>query len=404
MPNILFTSKPDLKNGKRFSENNSKISEKLLAQSSKADSNSISSTESDAIEVTDVPKKRATESTQSLATLGRAYGNNISRQNVLKASPRPQSTHDIKEPWHKSSKTESREYGDYFSWQSGLSFLETHRVSIIDSKGINHFFNEYMKKLQRCQIFERGHNVTPFASVRFELLNKACNGKSSRTNVVNESVESVVGVGKSHDSIHKNKVDTTKAKNLSVATLKTIELLRKFKSGKSIEADLLVSKKRGLVNNKKSGVGVAKSGSVANKNPDFSMDMRTTDGTKIKETVQQLQKLEKKLSVALLYGINHDSMKDLDFSDQKANVSQRSNSLTSQNSFFLQKQFLLPSENSATFDDGENLYFPAKRSVESGVSGRDKTRISVETLYRSEGSLKEDDRNIRTGVTRRKSG
>lgn len=415
---------------------------------SKAVSNSISTAESDTPEVIEVPKKRATQSTQSLVTLGRAYGNNISKQYIHKASSRHQSTQDIREPWHTSSKTESREYGDYFSWQTGLSFLETHRISIINSKGIQHFVDEYMKKLQRCQIFERGHNVEPFASVRHDLLNNVYGGKNSRTSVVCESVENV-GSYKSYDSIHKNKnALDAKTKNLSDAALKTIELLRKLKHGKSIEADLQMSKISGLGVNKNSTSElvtrsgsianssqnysmqnkkrltkqsysdansslqrVFRSGSTANSNQNFSMqnqkqltkesysDTRTSDRAKTKEIEQQLRNLDEKSieSITPSYGTNQDLLKNLQLSEQKANISQISNSLNSQSSFLLQKKSL------ASENDRVNRYFSSKRSVESRVSGFKENVNSIESLYRSEGSLKDENIAPNSTVSRRKS-
>lgn len=190
----------------------------------------------DAIEVAKVQKKKA----ESLATLGREYGNNISKLNVLKAAPRHRSAQELREPWQSSSRTESRVYGDYYSRQATISYLETHRTDLIISKGITNFVNDYTKKLHRCQIFERGHNVEPFATTRLELLNKGTTAKTSITEVIYESRESFASSG-----VRKNtKNNATDGKGMPISALKTIELIRKYKSGKSIEEDLIVTDKK----------------------------------------------------------------------------------------------------------------------------------------------------------------
>lgn len=188
---------------------------------------------SEKVEVYDKERSHAEKKASSLATVGRAYGNNISKLNVLRASTRPQSAQELREPWHSSSRTESRIYGDYYTWQTSITYLETHRTDTIISKGMKLFIHEYTRKLQRCQIFERGHNVEPFGTARLELLNKGCNGSS-----VQESLESFASSGTRKNSKNGN------VKSLTLSALKTIELIRKYKSGKSIKEDLQVADKK----------------------------------------------------------------------------------------------------------------------------------------------------------------
>lgn len=186
-------------------------------------------------EATDISKKKSV----SLATLGRAYGNNVSKLNVQKASRRHQSAQELREPWHSSSKNESRVYGDYYSWQASISYLETRRADSIISKGMKLFINEYTRNLQKCQIFERGHNVHPFATARLELLKKGY--------IANSSISSVFYDIDSRETFASNgirKKNPANVKSLTLSALKTIELIRKFKSGKSIKEDLLVADKK----------------------------------------------------------------------------------------------------------------------------------------------------------------
>lgn len=424
MPGAKSTTSPEStsKKSKRSAENNVKSSEKLLESNSSVEpdgritkknlktkktrdllakrpltggNSSLSSVED--VTVRKVLKKRVTEpAVQSRTSLGRAYGNNISKQNILKASPQQnilKASPQMRGAWHTSSKTQSREYGDYYSWQTGLSYLETHRISVINSKGVTYFIEEYIKKLQKCHIFERGHNVEPFASDRLKLLNKKYNGSNSKTDLVYESHESV--------DIHKNsnnKADKANTKNVSESALKTIELIRKFKNGQSIEADLQRSPRNdsGVVNNKsESRQRVTSSGSKTNRNRSPSLDSQEilpkskgnfeqmySVAANAKKTDHESRIQDEKTSnksFDLLFGIGQDIINDLEFSEQKENQSEKSDSLHSQSSFFLKKKFLLPSENSVTLSGGKNWFVPSRETV-----GSKKTRKSFEMMNRKQ--------------------
>lgn len=263
-----------------------------------------------AIVSTKIPIKRA----ESLARLGRAYGNNISKLNVLKPSPIHQSAHELREPWHSSSKTESREYGDYYSWQSSLSYLETNRSKVILYKGMKQFIDEYMRKLLRCQIFERGHNVEPFATARLDLVNKGKIAKSSKLEVVYESRDSFRSNG-----IRKNVKN--KVTNVPISALKTIELIRKYKNGESIEDDLQATDKNVVSpGNDKLFVGqeVNKSGSTTSRNRSLS-----TQNQKI--TTKKDENSDKSDVTGNVYGSKFESTTNRSSSMQNQKVLKKQN-------------------------------------------------------------------------------
>lgn len=199
-----------------------------------------------------VPRKM-TESL-SLARIGRTYGNDISKLNLMKPYVRRQSENEYREPWHSSSKTDTREYGDYYGWQTRLAYLEVNRVAIIASRGVKEFVNEYMKKLLRCEIFERGHKVELFATARYECLSKMNNASSSKSNVIQDSKDSF-GLNK----YRKN----SRSSSIPVSALRTIEMIKKYRSGQPID-DLLTTSKEGNVH---SGGNVSSSGTFTLKNP-----------------------------------------------------------------------------------------------------------------------------------------
>ncbi|XP_037038416.1 uncharacterized protein LOC119075954 [Bradysia coprophila] len=193
-----------------------------------------------------------------LARIGRAYGNDISKLNLMKPLARRSSEYEVREPWHSSSKTDTREYGDYYSWQARLTYLEVNRFSIIASKGVKHFVDEYMKKLLKCEIFERGHNVELFASVRQEILDRGNNSSSLKNDVVQDSRDSF-GINR----YRKN----AKSAKIPASALKTIELIRKYRSGQSIDALLRVNKEVNIA----SVHDVDNSGTITLKNPSRSV-------------------------------------------------------------------------------------------------------------------------------------
>lgn len=415
------------------------------------------------------PKKRVTESAaESLVTLGRAYGNNVSKLNVVKVSEQPQLANKLAE--QTSAKKASREYGDYFSGQTGLSYFESNRVDIITSKGIKRFTDEYTKKLMKCQEFEKKNNVQPFASDRLELLNKTCDGNSPKTDAVDESTKKIDG-DKSLESVNENTKIPEVAndpiigpKNISAAALKTIEIIKKFKSGQSIETELNVGKKNEsqISNKSDKGQRATRSGTIANKNRSSSKEnekiltKQTENSDKTisvvtKKTDEDLQKPKEKSprsseksseksivvykpvnkndkssqgeeektsekSVVLSRGStgsNSDSKKRVELSDQKENLSEKSASINSQSSFVVLKKLLLSSENTVTIVEGRNRYNASKRSVETHVSGRtfpstsrsstnkDNNLKSIETLYRTEGSLRAPREDENRAVARR---
>ncbi len=194
-----------------------------------------------------VAATRPKKPSESLATIGRVYGNNISKLNVLKPQQkRHQSARELREPWVSSSKTEAREYGDYYSWQARLSYLEAQRINITTSKGVEPFIDEYMKKLFRCQMFERGHNVEPFASGRLEVLNRSGNANNSNVDVVHDSKESFASNRYRREnftsSVYRKNIKSSNA--LPVAALKTIEMIRKHKNGQPIADELEVTNRK----------------------------------------------------------------------------------------------------------------------------------------------------------------
>lgn len=287
------------------------------------------------VKSTNLPNKKA----ESLARLGRAYGNNISKLNVFKQTPRHQSAQELREPWVSSSKTESRVYGDYYSWQAGLSYLEGQRTKIILSKGMKHFMDGYMRKLQRCQIFERGHNVEPFATARLQLINKNNVAKSSKTNVLQDSRDSF-----GSNWARKNPKNTLVSdKSVTVAALKTIELIRKYKNGESIEGDLRVADKNvaTLGNNKRSsGQEVSKSGTTSDKNRSSS-------------TQNQQKILTKKIRNPNESNLSVDSVKS---SGQKINNSSPTKNISSstQSHKILTEQNRNSNEGNISVDSGKS--------------------------------------------------
>lgn len=390
-----------------------------------------------------IRKRRAVPVAGSLATIGREYGNTVSKQNVLKSSERAQSLNKLSE--HTSSKTASREYGDFYSWQTGISHLESHRIEIINSKGIKNFIDEYTRKLRKCQEFESAHRVTPFASVRLELLNKGSNGNSPKTDLIDESVKNVevdedvdgAYTGNNVDEISVVSNDTkTDTKNLSASTLKTIELIRKYKSGQSIKDYLHVNKKNesssdnikndsgqrttrpGSKDNKNRSSSIKKekilkkqsdksdtTKNVANAEKADSTNKTTTVATVTKKTDEDQEENSSEKSVTLSYGnIGQNSMDFLKLSEQKENLSEKSASSNSQNSYFVMKKVVMSSENSITVLEGRKRYDTSNRGVErkleSNFSGRklpvtthrgsvsqENNFNSIETLYRNEGVL-----------------
>lgn len=400
---------------------------------------------------------------ESLATLGREYGNNVSKQNVSKMPERSQPMTKLNHSV--SSKTAaSREYGDFFSWQSGLSYLETNRVDQIHSKGIKRFTDEYMKKLKKCEEFESSHSVKPFASVRLKLLDENRNknnvqddGVTGRWN--NVSVPNVV------DSDH-NKTDETiittptsdtpnETKNLSTAALKTIEIINKFKSGRSIEADLIVKKKKeSVVDETKNGSrqSVLRSGAV-NKARNMSNEKtksgtveekgvkkptsssETTNDTETKDIV--LKKLNKSLekfpkspesvrkinerlpsieetpsTESLILSIEENSTESLKSTTPTANKSRQS--ISPRHGYVLMKKVLTSSENTVTIVNGKKRYDSKNQKVESHYSGRmpvsgrnnvaagnEKSLKSIETLYRTDDVNTPRNDRTRSSVTRR---
>lgn len=328
---------------------NSKLKSKKSKRSSKISSKSTE-------------KKVAASITESLATLGRAYGNNVSKLNVAKVSEKQQSALELREPWHSSSRTGSREYGDYFSWQASVTHLEAHRIDVINSKGIKHFICDYMAKLQKCQTFERGHRVTPFASIRIELLNKRCD-EGSRTDVGDE-------------------VDSKN--DLSISASKTIELIRKYKSGRSIDSDLQVSKKKriDLVNNKKpneqrfaSNVSVARKSSSSKKNE--------------KTVKEQTKKSEKSTINPNTMATNQELPNQMQTtpakSDSVNNINQNLQNVEEKSS----EKSVTPSLGSIKLSEQKDLF---ENVIESNNSENEPSRIadneiSTETLYRTDDLL-----------------
>lgn len=190
-------------------------------------------------------KRQSSQSVvESLAVVGREYGNNVSKRNIEKVSERP---HIVKQLGQGvlSKTSASREYGDFFSCKTGLAYLEAHRIDQIQSKGIKRFADEYLKKLERCEEFESGHNVEPFASARLQLLNRV-----EKNNVSQDSGNRKYGAFSNADGHDDKNVEpappalSVERKNVSVAAMKTIGLIQKFKNGESIEADLHVNKKK----------------------------------------------------------------------------------------------------------------------------------------------------------------
>lgn len=395
-------------------------------------------------------KKRVTEPTaESLATLGRAYGNTVSKQNVSKV---PQRTQTINKLSHSvSSKTaESREYGDFFSCQTGLSYLETHRIDMINSKGIKRFTDDYLKKLRKCQEFERGHNVQPFASVRLELLGEGSRGKVSPNDVVDGNLiaTNVQNVDGDHKNAEKNVVAVTniEPKNLSAAAVKTIEIIKKFQSGSSIEADLQVPKKKepevanakinsrqkekenetalakekensdktnGRKDNNSSKTTTVIDAAVnkVDKEADKSLKKFITGPGSVKKIDKRLQPIEEdpsEKSINLSLGsVGRNSAEYLKLSDHKDNPSGESTS--SRHGYVLMKKVLMSSENSVTIVDGRNRYDSKNRKVESHyaerlpVADKDKSLKSIETLYRTDGVMYSPQNNNRnpSNVSRR---
>lgn len=344
-------------------------------------------------------KKRVTESTaESLATLGRAYGNNVSKQNVSKVPERSQTVNRVNHSISSKSAA-SREYGDFFSCKTGLTYLETNRVDMIHSKGIKRFTDEYIKKLKKCEEFENAHNVQPFASVRLELLGENEN-KISSNDAKDESKKDVAV----HNLVKADEksvdVAQDKTKNLSASALRTIELINKFKSGQSIEADIQVTKKREAVvadTKKNSRQRIAKAAADKNRstsnekaNSDKANERKTkttdkdTTGKKVgKDSDKSLEKLvtapdaAKKMDIKLasieevpsensinlsLGSIERNSREYL---NSKENPTRKSES--SRHGYVLMKKVL---ENSVTILDGTNRYDSKKRSEESHYAGR----------------------------------
>lgn len=352
-------------------------------------------------------KKRVTESTaESLATLGRAYGNNVSKQNVSKVPERSQTVNKVSHSISSKSAA-SREYGDFFSCKTGLTYLETNRVDMIHSKGIKRFTDDYIKKLKKCQEFENGHNVQPFASVRLELLGENENN-IPLNDAKNESLKDVA-VHNLVKAEEKNvDVAQDKTKNLSASALRTIELIKKFKSGQSIEADIQVTKKKENVvadTKMNSRQRIAKAASDKNRSTSNENEMaltkekgnagktnerkiKTTDkDTTVKKVVKDsdkslekfitapdsAKKIDRKLasieevpsenSINLSLGsIGRNSSEYL---NSKENPSRKSES--SRHGYVLMKKVL---ENSVTILDGTNRYDSKKRSEESHYAGR----------------------------------
>lgn len=448
---------------KRKLKSKKKTRRTLRNQNSKEDSDTLSSgKESDTSVPTRVQrKKRRTKrivrksriepEAGSLAKLGREYGNTVSKQNVLKAAERTQSANKLNQ--QTSLKTASREYGDFFSWQTGVSYLENNRIDIINSKGIKHFTDEYTRKLQKCQEFESGHHVEPFASARLELLKKGFDANRSKIDVVDENFQNIeVDKGPENTENYVATDSKTDTKTLSVSTLKTIELIRKFKSGQSIAGDLHMSKKNeSSLNNIKSlrGQRTAKSRSRTNKNRSSKenekllkkpsdksdktkneganakkaeSDKITTVATITKQPTEQLSQEEKtsEKSVRLSYGnTGQNSMNYLKLSERKENLSGNSELSNSQSDYVVMKKVLMSTENSITIVEGRKRYDSLSRGAENNLEnnfsgrklpvtrgrpsvGQGKNVNSIETLYRSEGVLRMvDDKRMLPFTTRR---
>ncbi len=403
---------------------------------SKVESYSSSSSDSDTSEETVAPprkrkrrtKKRTYERTvESLATVGRAYGNNVSKLNVSKVPERSQTVNKLNHSV--SSKTAaSREFGDFFSCKTGLTHLEAHRVDQINSKGIKRFTEEYLKKLKKCEEFESAHNVQPFASVRLELLNE---GRGNNTGTDDQAAIRMKSDSVSNVEDAQDKADEPKA--LSVAALKTIELIKKFKSGQSIDADLLVAKQRksdAVVDTEnRSQQRIVRSGSNKSRSTSTEKNQNKMDATSGNDTKtpnsdegKKINKIDKITDKSLEKFITApDAAKKIDkklqsiqeapsddllslgrnstesFKSPEPKMDPHQKSISSRHGYVLMKKVLTSSENTVTIVDGKKRYDTKNQKVESHYSGRmpikagdDKVKSlnSIETLYRTDGANK----------------
>lgn len=394
---------------------------KVESDSSSSSSSSSSDDESTARPDPPKRKKRRTKkrsygsyrsqsTTESLATKGREYGNNVSRQNVAKIPERSPTAGKLNHSISKSAA--SREYGDFFSCQSGLTYLETNRIDQIQAKGIKRFIDEYLKKLKKCEEFESGHSVKPFASVRLKLLNDAGNGKES---TVTESTP-------------------VATRSLPGAAIKTIEIINRFKAGKSINlAELVTAKKNSesveanAQNDRRESISkenqnlneTAKPSADAEKmKSDQNMivvrktsspsklpnDSRDTN-LKMVETRpdRSLEKFTRN-SISAKKPTSHLQAIEENPSDDSITLSLGRNSIDSLKSpedprhgFVLMKKVLTSSENTVTIVDGTKRYDTKNQKVESHytagrmpIAGRSnagankKSLKSIETLYRTD--------------------
>lgn len=388
-------------------------------------------------------KKKSTESThESLATLGRAYGNTVSKQNVSKVSEQPQPI--PKSGQGVSKAATSREYGEFSTCKTGLTYLETNRIDVINSKGIKSFTDDYMKKLKKCEAYEQGHNVEPFASVRLKLLNEGLNNFRSLQDVDRYSRV------KTEEKKTVANASLTETKNITTAALKTIEIIKKFKSGQSIAADLQVRKKAETVptNTKnvrrqsviKSESDEKRSTSKENENSakangkQIVSPLKTTDDKTVatrkpeelqiaenksletfitvpksaKKVGERMRTIKERPSEESLSIGSIPSTEYLKLSDPKDNPAGNS---TQPHGYVLMKKVLMSSEKSVTIVDGKNRYDTKNRSVTSHFAGRlppktasaDKETDlkSIETLYRTDGAIYTPKNNRRSTDARK---
>lgn len=421
-----------------------------------SDSDSSSSGSETYVPVAAQPKKRKRRSKkksnetvpESLATIGRAYGNNVSKQNVVKVPERPQ----VINKSGPSKVVTSREYGDFFSCQTGLMYLETNRIDMINSKGIKNFTDEYLKKLKKCEAYEKAHNVKPFASVRLELLSEGLNNNVSVSDVVDGNLQNVDVYNLDDDKEEKVATAThTEMKALSASALKTIEIIKKFKSGHSIEADLQVRKKPEIVvptntknvrrqSNVKSDSDKNRSTSNENEsklakqkqnsNKSIETQIATiarkleeednsvenfitipTSSNRNNKKLQSIKEIPSDKSIALSLGsIGHDSSEYINLAQHKKNPNL--SPTESGHGYVLMKKVMMSEEKSVTIVDGRNRYDSKNRRVSShyasplpnraSAADNEKSLKSIETLYRTDGAMNTaKDKRIKSTDARR---
>lgn len=387
-------------------------------------------------------KRQSSQSVvESLAAVGREYGNNVSKRNIEKVSERP---HIVKQLGQGvlSKTAASREYGDFFSWKTGLAYLEEHRIDQIQSKGIKRFADEYLKKLERCEEFESGHNVQPFASARLQLLKRA-----EKNNVSQDSGNWKYGAFSNADGHDDKNVESAplalsvERKNISVAAMKTIGLIQKFKNGESIEADLRVNKKkensatdvtkasakkvisnRNRSRNSSNAKEVTTAAEISSiENTEKAKEMKTIidpadkmEMVKKSTTEKYDTKISKSLEKFVASSVNQNKVMErlpsieetpsegtIDISlgqkptDDSFELPKRKDDATgkvlSGGRYVLVKKVLTSSENTLTIVDGKKRYDSKNRSVESHFAGKMPIRrtssveksgdTSMKTLY-----------------------